>query len=119
MTNCPTAIVDSGTSLLTGPTDDIKAIADAVGARPFIAGEYLIGCNSDAPDMDFVINGETYTLSLNDYIIPDGPLCLFAMEGLDIPAPNGPLWILGDVFMRTQYSIFDRENERVGFADKA
>merc|ERR1711918_160654 len=105
--------------LLTGPTDEIQAIADAVGARSFIAGEYLINCNADAPDMVFTIGGEEYTLKLEDYIIPDGPLCLFALMGLDVPAPAGPLWILGDVFMRTQYSIFDRENSRVGFADKA
>eukprot|EP00621_Florenciella_sp_RCC1693_P006698 CAMPEP_0182527384 /NCGR_PEP_ID=MMETSP1323-20130603/3807_1 /TAXON_ID=236787 /ORGANISM="Florenciella parvula, Strain RCC1693" /LENGTH=375 /DNA_ID=CAMNT_0024736355 /DNA_START=38 /DNA_END=1165 /DNA_ORIENTATION=+ len=119
MTNCSTAIVDSGTSLLTGPTADIAALAEALGARSFIAGEYLINCNADAPDMDFVINGETYTLSLADYIIPDGALCLFAAEGLDIPSPAGPLWILGDVFMRKYYSVFDRENSRVGFATKA
>ena len=38
MTNCSTAIVDSGTSLLTGPTADIAALAEALGARSFIAG---------------------------------------------------------------------------------
>ena len=66
--------------------------------------------------MDFVINGETYTLSLADYIIPDGSLCLFAAEGLDIPSPAGPLWILGDVFMRKYYIKFDVAGQQIGIA---
>lgn len=120
MTNCTTAIVDSGTSLLTGPTEDIEKLAAAVGAHSFIAGEYLISCNArNAPDIDFMINGETYSLALADYIIPDGELCLFGVMGLDIPRPAGPLWILGDVFMRKYYSVFDRDNSQVGFATKA
>jgi len=119
MTNCTTAIVDSGTSLLTGPTADIEALAKKVGAHSFIAGEYIMSCNSDSPDIDFVINGQTYSFSLDEYTIKDGPICLFAAMGLDIPSPAGPLWILGDVFMRKYYSIFDRDNSQVGFAAKA
>lgn len=33
------AIVDSGTSLLTGPTDEITKINKMIGAIPFLAGE--------------------------------------------------------------------------------
>jgi len=118
-TSAVKAIVDSGTSLLAGPKADVKKIAKLVGAKPIafgLTGEYSIDCNAKAPDMEFSLGGNTYTLALKDYIINEGGECLFAMMGIDIPAPNGPLWILGDVFMRKYYTKFDYGNKRLGFA---
>merc|ERR1712070_382089 len=120
-TTCTKAIVDSGTSLLAAPKDDIKAIAKLVGAKtvlpiPPFNREYTIDCDSPGPDLDFSIGGKTYTLTKKDYVINDGGQCLFAMTGLDVPAPAGPLYILGDVFMRKYYVKFDVDNQQVGFA---
>jgi len=116
--NGPTnSIVDSGTSILTGPADTVAAIAKQIGAKEIIAGEYMVKCDyTGLPNFDFTIDGKVYTLTPTDYLIPDGDLCLLGLMGMDIPAPTGPLWILGDVFMRKYYTIFDYDNKKIGFA---
>lgn len=110
------AIVDSGTSILTGPAAEVSKIAEALGGKEIVPGEYFVKCDYDGPNFDFTINGNVYTLTPQDYLIPDGNLCLLGLMALDIPAPTGPLWILGDVFMRKYYTVFDEANQRVGFA---
>lgn len=110
------AIVDTGTSLLTGPSDAVELIAKQLGARKFVQGEYLVSCSKDLPSLTFNIGGIEYTFDKSDYLIQSGKLCLLGIISLDVPAPNGPLWILGDVFIRKYYTVFDYGNQRVGFA---
>jgi hypothetical protein len=111
-------ILDTGTSLLAGPSADVKALAALVGASPFFLNpkEYTIDCNAvnTAPDIVFSMGGQQFPLSAKDYIINAGGLCLFGVTGIDVP--SGPLWIAGDVFIRKYYTIFDYGNQRLGFA---
>ena len=110
-------IVDSGTSLLVGPTAAVTAIGNAVGATKTLTGQFTIDCDkvSSIPDITFTIDGKDYTVPGSKLVIQSTGMCLFAMMGADFKEP-GPKWILGDVFMREYYTVFDYDNEQVGFA---
>jgi len=109
------AIVDSGTSLMAGPTASVAALAKKIGAHSLFNKEYVMSCKKQF-EIAWTIEGKDYTFSNTEINIQDGPLCIFGMIGLDVPAPRGPLWILGDIFMRKYYTQFDAGQKRVGFA---
>jgi len=111
------AIVDSGTSLLAGPSAEVKAIAEKLGAKTVMGREYTVDCSKDLPELTFVLGGKEYSLKKEDLILQQsGSQCVLGLMGVDVPAPRGPLWILGDVFMRKYYVQFDWGQKRLGFA---
>jgi len=120
MSSTKKAIVDSGTSLLAGPTAEVQAIANKLGAKSVLGKEYTVDCGATLPDLTFTLGGLDYVLKKSDLILQQsGSQCVLGLMGIDIPAPNGPLWILGDVFMRAYYVQFDWGNKRLGFAKAA
>jgi len=115
------AIADTGTSLMAGPTPVMTEINKAIGATKVpMSQEYTVDCSKldSLPTVTFTIQGKDFPLTPKDYVIQASGQCLSGFMGLDA-LTSRDLYILGDVFLRKYYTVFDAENARVGFATAA
>ncbi|XP_068120974.1 gastricsin-like isoform X2 [Hyperolius riggenbachi] len=116
------AIVDTGTSPLTIPQQYMGTLLQYMGAQQGQNGQFLVNCNNlqNLPTISFTINGVQFPIPPSGYIIQNNGYCMVSVEETYLPSQNGqPLWILGDVFLRQYYSVYDMSNNRVGFAQAA
>uniref|UniRef100_A0A8C6NEX0 Uncharacterized protein n=1 Tax=Melopsittacus undulatus TaxID=13146 RepID=A0A8C6NEX0_MELUD len=101
-------IVDTGTFLLT------------VHNLLFtLSPQYAVDCNEiqNMPAITFIINGAQLPLYPSAYVFNNNGYCTLGIEVTYLPSQNRqPLWILGDVFLKQYYTIFDMANNRIGFA---
>jgi len=116
-----TVIADTGTSLLAGPKDFMTKVNTAIGGTAGPGGEYMVNCSNipTMPAVTITLAGKDYTLDAKDYILQIQGQCLSGFMGIDLPAGNPVKFILGDVFLRKYYSIYDMGNKRMGFATAA
>jgi saccharopepsin len=114
-------ILDTGTSLIVLPSTLAELINREIGAKKGANGVYTVDCSkrTSAPDMTFNLSGHNFTIDASDYIVELQGTCVSAFIGLDIPEPAGPLILLGDVFLRKYYSVYDLGNNAVGLAKAA
>ncbi|XP_018432316.1 PREDICTED: gastricsin-like [Nanorana parkeri] len=115
-------IVDTGTPLLTIPKQYLVNLLEELGAQQGQNGEYYVNCNNvqNLPSISFTISGSQFSIPPSVYILQINGNCVVGFESTYLPSRNGqPLWILGDVFLRQYYSVYDFGNNRVGFAAMA
>jgi cathepsin D len=113
LTGCE-SVVDTGTSILAGPPDAMNKVIAKVGT-------VKEDCSNLAslPKLTFTFGGTDFELGPDFYVIkvhdPQSgkDQCQLGMQGINAGVP---IWILGDPFLRKYYTVWDSEQQRVGFA---
>ncbi|ETW85725.1 aspartic peptidase [Heterobasidion irregulare TC 32-1] len=106
----PIAVLDTGTSFILGPSSDVDALWNAVGAtRKTDAGQWQVRCNR-AVTIGFVLGDHE---SMKEYPVDPADINLQGVdpEGWCIAGiqPSNKInsgdWILGDAFLRNVYVV--------------
>ena len=113
------AVIDTGTSLITLPSDLAEILNMEIGAEKSWSGQYTIDCakREVLPNLTFTFDGYDFEITPYDYILDLGGSCISTITAMDIPEPAGPLAIIGDAFLRKFYSVYDLGNDAVGLAE--
>lgn len=106
-------ILDTGTSLMVGSADLINNITSQIG----IVDSSCAGIEK-LPDVTINISGDNYVLTYNDYVLKVSLMgysqCVCGFMAMELPWPN--TIIMGDVFLKTYYTLFDMTHKQVGLA---
>ncbi|KAI1428806.1 aspartic peptidase domain-containing protein [Xylaria sp. FL1777] len=112
------AYIDTGTSFVFGPPDDVAAMYKLIpGSSTSDSSTYTIPCDTDS-QVAFTFSGASWNVSSKDFVSApnsDGT-CTGNIYGIEYVSGG---WLLGDVFLKNVYSVFDVDNGRIGFAAKA
>ncbi|XP_055437110.1 pregnancy-associated glycoprotein 1-like [Bubalus kerabau] len=111
------AVVDTGTSVIEGPRRLVNNIQKHIGAMPR-GSEHYVSCSAvnTLPPIIFTINGIDYPVPAQAYILKDSRGHCYTTFEQNKVSSSTETWILGDVFLRWYFSVFDRGNDRIGLA---
>jgi cathepsin D len=107
-------VVDTGTSLLAGPPKAVNKLIAQVG-------NVTEDCSNvkSLPTLSFNFAGHDFELEPDFYVIrikdpaSGKDQCQLGIQGINAGVP---IWILGDPFLRKYYTVWDKDQNRVGFA---
>ncbi|KAJ7148453.1 acid protease [Mycena crocata] len=112
------AIVDTGTTLLLGDPQGVEILYSAIpGAKDASAilgpGFFTVPCNR-IPTAGITLGNQIFNVApaIFNLGVLQGNDCVGGIVSLD----GIPFWVLGDIFLRNFYTVFDQGNARVGFA---
>ncbi|KAI0645865.1 aspartic peptidase domain-containing protein [Trametes meyenii] len=118
--------IDTGTTLVGGPSDAVKTIYDAIpGSQPVpsMQGFFQFPCSTNV-QVSFAFGGKSWPISATDMNLGriSQTMCvggIFDLTlGSDVSGGGGnPTWVVGDTFLKNVYSVFRSNPPAVGFAE--
>jgi len=127
--NAALVVIDTGSTLIGGPTADVKAIWAAVPGSaavvdPQLEGFFSFPCFTSV-QVTLSFGGKAWPINVTDMnlgqISRGSSQCLGAIFDLSLaennpPGPGDPTWIVGDTFLKNVYSVFRADPPSIGFA---
>lgn len=107
------AIIDTGTSIIFMPPNDANKLLSKLPGLKQDGENFECSCTATDP-IQFTFNGVTYGLGPIDYLGPKGTDGLCALRIIGRQAFGPDQWLLGDNFLKTVYSVFDFDQNRIG-----
>lgn len=120
-------IFDSGTSHIVMYSQDFVAITTQIRTTVqcnFELGKYTCLCPGGSlanfPNLVFAIDNKNFSIPPSLYLNIEENSCNFLIDGsLHFNSTTIPYIVLGDVFLRNYYSVFNAENYTISFAPAA
>lgn len=116
-----TGIIDTGTTLILAPPTFAMSIHAAIpGAQSDGQGSFAIPCTTQIR-MAFGFGGTQFSIDPRDYlgaaVDATGVMCLSNISGQSIGTAGQ--FLVGDVFLKNVYTVFDADNNQIGFGAKS
>lgn len=111
-------ILDTGTSLIMGPDYEVNQVLNLINKNDGceLKDDNYWYCDCDKadeyPKIEFVFEGKSFYIVPENYLLKTSNKCQVLIK----PDKGLNFWILGDVFLRRHYTVFDIGNKRIGIA---
>lgn len=109
-TNRCWAALDTSTEVVGGPREIMDALITDLNIQT--------DCSNydQLPLLGFVFDEFVLNLEPSDYVKRSHRGCFHQLAAIDVPPPHGPIFLLGEPFLRRYYAVFDRPTLKIGIA---